>query len=85
MSFGDFLVLLRDERPGEQARNKEGLEWGVDHFGLAIGGDFDGYCSELKKAGVDFSLEPANINPSTRIAFIRAPDGVSIELVSREN
>ena len=29
-------------------------------------------------------MEPTDINPATRIAFIDAPDGVSIELLSRK-
>jgi hypothetical protein len=30
-------------------------------------------------------MEPTDINPSTRIAFIEAPDGVSIELLDRKD
>jgi len=83
VSFGDFLVIVRGERPDEKAAAKDRLHWGVDHFGLAVPGDFDGFCDSLKKRNVDFSMDPANINPTTRIAFIKAPDGVSVELVSR--
>lgn len=84
VSFGDFLVIVRGERPGEQAADKRQLLWGVDHFGLSVPGDFDGFCDSLKKKNVDFSMDPENINPATRIAFIKAPDGVSVELVSRK-
>jgi lactoylglutathione lyase len=83
VSFGDFLVIVRGERPDEKAADKDKLLWGVDHFGLGVPGDFDGFCDSLKKRNVDFSMDPANINPTTRIAFIKAPDGVSVELVSR--
>ncbi len=84
VSFGDFLVIVRGERPGEEAADKDRLLWGVDHFGLAVPGDFDSFCASLKNKNVDFSMDPANINPTTRIAFIKAPDGVSVELVSRD-
>ena len=40
--------------------------------------------TELKQKGVTFSLEPTDFNPTTRIAFINAPDGVSIELLNRK-
>ncbi len=83
VSFGDFLVIVRGERPDERAADKKGLQWGVDHFGLAVPGDFDDFCDNLKQKDVPFSLDPVNINPTTRIAFVKAPDGVSVELVSR--
>ena len=46
--------------------------------------DFDAFCDGLKRKGVTFSVEPHDNNPTTRIAFIDAPDGVSIELLSRK-
>lgn len=85
VSLGGFMVIVRGQRPAEQAAGKPGLEWGLDHFGMRVQGDFDGYCAELKRKGVAFSLEPTDINPTTRIAFIKAPDGVSIELLNRKD
>lgn len=85
VSFGDFLVLVRGERPEEKAAEKKPITWGIDHFGLSVSGNFDEFCSSLKQKGVVFSLDPTNINPDTRIAFINAPDGVSVELVNRKN
>ena len=83
VSFNGFIVILRGERPGESVAEKPGLEWGIDHFGLRVKGDFDAFCTALKDKGVRFSLEPTDFNPTTRIAFIKAPDGVSIELLDR--
>jgi catechol 2,3-dioxygenase-like lactoylglutathione lyase family enzyme len=85
VSFNGFIVILRGERPGESVAEKPGLEWGIDHFGLRIKGDFDAFCAGLKRNGVAFSLEPTDFNPTTRIAFIKAPDGVSIELLDRKD
>jgi len=85
VSFSGFIVIVRGERPAESIAAKPGLEWGIDHFGLRIKGDFDGYCAALKGKGVAFSLEPTDFNPTTRIAFIKAPDGVSIELLDRKD
>jgi lactoylglutathione lyase len=85
VSFNGFIVIVRGERPAESIRDKPGLEWGVDHFGLRVKGDFDGFCNALKKKDVAFSLEPTDFNPTTRIAFINAPDGVSIELLDRKD
>jgi catechol 2,3-dioxygenase-like lactoylglutathione lyase family enzyme len=85
VSFNGFIVIVRGQRPAEAARDKPGLEWGVDHFGVRVKGDFDTFCAGLKKKGVTFSLEPTDFNPTTRIAFINAPDGVSVELLNRKD
>jgi len=84
VSFGGFIVIVRGQRPAEAAGNKPGLQWGVDHFGVRIKGDFDGFCEGLRRKGVTFSLDPTDFNPTTRIAFINAPDGVSVELLNRK-
>ena len=84
MSFGVFIVIVRGQRPAERAQAKPGLQWGVDHFGVRVKGDFDGFCEGLRAKGVKFGLEPTDFNPTTRIAFINAPDGVSVELLNRK-
>jgi catechol 2,3-dioxygenase-like lactoylglutathione lyase family enzyme len=53
---------------------------GLDHFGLQVSG-IDAIVAELKAKGAQFTMEPTNIRPGVRIAFIRGPQGVSIELV----
>ena len=83
VNVGDSTLIIRGQRPGESAGDRPGLQWGVDHFGFGVAGDFDAYCRRLAEAGVEFELEPTAINDTTRIAFIRAPDGVSIELLQR--
>jgi catechol 2,3-dioxygenase-like lactoylglutathione lyase family enzyme len=84
VSFGGFIVIVRGQRPAELAKAKPGLQWGVDHFGVRVKGDFDGFCEGLRKKGVTFGLDPTDFNPTTRIAFIDAPDGVSVELLNRK-
>ena len=83
VTVGDATLIIRGQRAGESAGGKAGLQWGVDHFGFGVAGDFDAYCRRLADAGVEFETEPTAINDTTRIAFIRAPDGVSIELLQR--
>jgi catechol 2,3-dioxygenase-like lactoylglutathione lyase family enzyme len=85
VSFAGAMVIVRGQRTAELAAGKPGLQWGVDHFGMRVKGDFDGYCAGLRTKGVAFSMEPTDINPTTRIAFIRAPDGVSVELLDRKD
>jgi catechol 2,3-dioxygenase-like lactoylglutathione lyase family enzyme len=85
VSFGDAIVIIRGQRPAEEAADRPGLQWGVDHFGMRVRGDFDAFCAELRGKGVEFSMEPTDFNPTTRIAFINAPDGVSVELLNRKD
>ena len=55
---------------------------GLDHFGLVVSG-IDAIVSDLKQKGVEFTREPTTVRPGTRVAFLRAPQGVSIELLER--
>jgi lactoylglutathione lyase len=53
---------------------------GLDHFGLQVSG-IDAIVADLKSKGAQFTMEPTTIRPGVRIAFMRGPQGVSIELV----
>jgi catechol 2,3-dioxygenase-like lactoylglutathione lyase family enzyme len=55
---------------------------GLDHFGLTVA-DIDVAVAELKAKGVAFTMEPKTIRPGVRIAFLTAPENVSIELIQR--
>ena len=55
---------------------------GLDHFGLAVT-DIDGIAADLKKKGAEFTMDLTNIRPGIRICFLRGPEGVSIELLER--
>jgi lactoylglutathione lyase len=55
---------------------------GLDHFGLSVSG-IDAIAAELKAKGVVFTKEPTTVRPGVRVCFIRAPEGVSIELLER--
>jgi catechol 2,3-dioxygenase-like lactoylglutathione lyase family enzyme len=56
---------------------------GLDHFGLSVTG-IDAIVAELKAKGAEFTMEPTTIRPGVRIAFLRGPEGVSIELLERK-
>ena len=55
---------------------------GLDHFGLTVTG-IDALAASLKAKGVEFTREPETVRPGVRVCFIRAPEGVSIELLDR--
>ncbi|MCY4014810.1 MAG: VOC family protein [Gammaproteobacteria bacterium] len=53
---------------------------GLDHIGLEVD-DMTAAVAELKSKGAEFLVEPRG-GGRVQIAFVRAPDGVSVELVS---
>ena len=55
---------------------------GLDHFGLTVN-DIDSVAARLKSLGAHFTTEPTTARPGVRIAFLRGPEGVSIELLQR--
>src|SRR6188768_1775411 len=55
---------------------------GLDHIGLTVSG-IDAAVAELKAKGAEFTMEPTTIRPNVRIAFLRGPQSVSIELIDR--
>jgi catechol 2,3-dioxygenase-like lactoylglutathione lyase family enzyme len=56
---------------------------GLDHFGFRVD-NLDGAVADLKSKGADICVEPRTIRPGVRIAFIRGPDDVRIELLQRD-
>ena len=56
---------------------------GLDHFGLSVTG-LDAIVADLKKKGVQFTMEPNTPRPGIRICFLRGPQGISIELLERD-
>ena len=55
---------------------------GLDHFGLRVTG-IDTVVADLKAKGAELTMEPVTIRPGVRIAFVRGPEDVSIELLER--
>lgn len=55
---------------------------GLDHFGLQVQG-IDAVAAALQARGVHFTMLPREARPGLRIAFLRGPENVSIELLER--
>ena len=58
-------------------------EWGTDHFAFRVHGDLEEFCDAIKAKGATLSVEPYLFVPPGpgKIAYLQAPDNVSIELV----
>jgi len=75
-------VFIAQADPTQTATAPKSPYMGLDHFGLTVD-DIDLAVRELKAKGVTFTLEPKTIRPGVRIAFLTAPQNVSIELIQR--
>jgi lactoylglutathione lyase len=56
--------------------------YGLEHIGLTVD-DVDAACVELRAKGADVAIGPLTRDPVTRLAFIRGPEGIMVELVQR--
>ena len=83
LKIGGADVFIAEVAPGSNVNPPPVTPYqGLDHFGLSVTG-IDGVVAELKAKGAEFTMEPNTIRPGVRIAFVRGPEGVSIELLER--
>lgn len=75
-------LFLRGTQLGEVLGEAGPSRFGTDHIGLAVQ-DLGATAQELKRRGVEFETEPQVAGTGLRIAFVRGPDRVRIELVQR--
>ncbi len=71
-----LLFLGEDKMPS----SPPGPYLGLDHFGFQVD-NLDETAAELKRRGAEFSMEPHTVRPGVKIAFVRAPENVRIELM----
>ena len=79
----DIFVLPVDPKDSNVGAPPKTPHQGLDHFGLRVD-DLDTTMAELKLKGVEFTRGPITVRPGLRVAFLRAPEGVSIELLERK-
>ena len=83
LKLGGANIFIAPVVPGDGVNPAPATPYqGLDHFGLCVSG-IDAVVANLKAKGVEFTREPTTVRPGVRIAFLRAPQGVSIELLDR--
>ena len=83
LKLGGANIFILDARgDARAAAGPAHPQLGLDHFGLEVK-NIDAVCADLKAKGVIFTRGPETVRPGTRIAFLTAPEGVSIELLER--
>ena len=84
MKLGGGNIFIAPVKAGDGVNAPPSTPYqGLDHFGLTVK-DIDAVAAQLKAKGVEFTKEPFTLRPGLRICFIRAPQGVSIELLERD-
>jgi lactoylglutathione lyase len=83
LNLGGVTVFIAQVPPGQAvAPPPEPPYLGLEHIGLRVNG-VDQIVAELKEKGAEFTVEPKTIRPGVRIAFLRGPQNVHIELLDR--
>ncbi len=84
LKVGGAMIFIAPVAPGDGVNAPPATPYqGLDHFGLAVSG-IDAVAAELKAKGVEFTKEVTTIRSGTRICFLRGPQGISIELLDRD-
>lgn len=79
---GQMFFIAKVAAEDEVGSSPQSPYLGLDHVGLTVS-DIDDVVAELKEKGANFTMEPTTIRPGVRIAFLRGPQDVTIELVDR--
>lgn len=84
MKIGETILALSPVQEGVdvQASGDE-AQWGLYELGFGVD-DIHKAVEELKAKGAEFVQEPFEIRPGVQIAFMKAPDGVKIEILHRD-
>ena len=83
MRLGGQTVLIAPPHPQEATVTAPPFpHYGLEHIGLTVD-DVDAAVAELRAKGAEIAIGPLTRNRGLRVAFIRGPEGIMIELVQR--
>lgn len=84
LDLNGLAIFIVEAAPEENLpASPPGPYLGLDHFGLRVN-NLDETVAELKRRGAEFASEPRAVRPGLKIAFIRGPENVRIELMERD-
>jgi lactoylglutathione lyase len=83
LDIDGLIVFITPAAPdADIAASPKDAHLGLDHFGFRVE-NIDETVEELQRRGADIIDRPRTIRPDVRIAFVRAPNDVRIELLQR--
>ncbi len=81
--LGGQKILIAPQHPDDPMTPAPRFPYyGVEHIGLTVD-DVDAAVAELRAKGAEIAIGPLTRDPGTRLAFIRGPDAVMVELVQQ--
>ena len=83
LDIDGLMVFIAGALPsGEEQNGLRNPHYGLDHFGFRVD-DLDATVPELKSRGAEFAVEPRTLPNGLRIAFVRGPEDVRVEILQR--
>jgi lactoylglutathione lyase len=80
---GSQRILLAPKHPDDPTGPAPGFpHYGLEHIGFTVD-DVDAACAELRAKGADIAIGPLTRSPGLRLAFVRGPEGIMVELVQQ--
>lgn len=90
VNLGGLIIRISDWTNADDSLKKEYVrargkqQFGVHHLAMTVD-NLDEACAELRANGAEFILPPTATSPTSRVAFIVAPDNVFFELIERKS
>ena len=83
MTVGGQKILIAPTHPDDPMTPAPSFPYyGLEHIGLTVD-NLDKACADLRAKGADIAIGPLTRSPGLRLAFVRGPQGVMVELVQR--
>ncbi len=78
---GSQRILLAPKHPDDTTAPAPDFPYyGLEHIGFTVD-DVDAARAELREKGADIAIGPLTRSPGLRLAFVRGPEGIMVELV----
>ncbi|WP_043836082.1 VOC family protein [Muricoccus aerilatus] len=81
LDLGGVDIFI-DRVPATTPGNPPAPFLGIEHLAVTVKG-IDAVIEEMRSKGVRVVMEPNDVRPGTRIAFIEGPENVRVELLER--
>jgi catechol 2,3-dioxygenase-like lactoylglutathione lyase family enzyme len=83
LTLGGQKILIAPAHPHDAMAEAPAFPYyGLEHIGLTVD-NVDAACEELRRKGAEIAVGPLTRSAGLRLAFVRGPEGIMIELVQR--
>jgi len=83
LTLGGQKILIAPTHPNDPMADAPAFPYyGLEHIGLTVD-NVDEACEELLRKGAEIAIGPLTRSPGLRLAFVRGPEGIMVELVQR--